>query len=110
MNAEDLEPSALRLDECQGSVVVDVWYDGARFVEIASSKVETRNTHGTGCTLASAIAARLAAGDDVSVAVSTARRYLDAALRGSISLHLGRGGHGPFLHSSAAWVSLEHGV
>lgn len=103
VEASDLSQNALRLDSGPGDLVVDVFYDGHTFVELASNKIETRNTHGTGCTLASAIAARLAAGDDALQALRTARGYLDSALRASASVKIGHGRHGPFLHSPSMW-------
>ena len=68
-------------------------------------RVETRNTHGTGCTLSSAIAARLAQGDDLVRAVDAAKRYLTAALTASGELDVGSGqGHGPVHHFHALWT------
>lgn len=58
-------------------------------------RLDTLHTHGTGCTYASAIAARLARGEDLLTAVSTARGYLQAAIAASPGLG---GGHGPTRH------------
>ncbi|KAJ1458964.1 phosphomethylpyrimidine kinase [Pelagophyceae sp. CCMP2097] len=80
------------------ATIVDVLYDGVTWTELACPAVETRNTHGTGCTLASAIAAHLARGKDVNAAVVSAKEYLDAALRASATLALGSGSHGPIDH------------
>lgn len=101
----DIAPDAVRLDT-DGPLVVDVFYDGSAFVEFVSSKVDTRNTHGTGCTLASAIAARLAHGDSVVDAVRQAKKYVDRALRASVTVHLGFGSVGPFIHAPATWPRL----
>ncbi|KAJ8611672.1 hypothetical protein CTAYLR_007900 [Chrysophaeum taylorii] len=98
--------NAVRLDRGP-PLVVDVFYDGTVFAEFVSSKLDTRNTHGTGCTLASAIAARLAAGDPLLDAVKAAKTYLDAALRASACVHLGDGGYGPFVHAPAFWSARE---
>ncbi|MSP13682.1 MAG: bifunctional hydroxymethylpyrimidine kinase/phosphomethylpyrimidine kinase [Chloroflexi bacterium] len=76
---------------------IDVLFDGERFDEYAAPRVETTNTHGTGCTFASAIAAELAKGQPVREAVSIAKAYLTEILRASIALHLGHG-HGPLNH------------
>lgn len=76
---------------------VDLLYDGQRFEEFRAPRIETINTHGTGCTLASAIAAELAKGADAAQAVAEAKRYLTAALQSGASLRLGRG-HGPVNH------------
>ena len=67
--------------------------------------MDTRNTHGTGCTYASAIAARLAAGLDTLDAIAAAKAYLDAALRASADLRVGTGTYGPINHAfeTANW-------
>jgi hydroxymethylpyrimidine/phosphomethylpyrimidine kinase len=78
-----------------GPEVIDLLHDGREFWEFRSPRIETNSTHGTGCTLASAIAARLALGDSVPAAVGTARDYLhEAILRARPIGH----GHGPVNH------------
>jgi hydroxymethylpyrimidine/phosphomethylpyrimidine kinase len=74
---------------------VDLLYDGARFAEIARPRVDTVNTHGTGCTFSAAIATFLGRGEGVGQAVQKARDALQLALEHS--LPLGRG-HGPLDH------------
>lgn len=64
-------------------------------VRIAGPRIETRHTHGTGCTLAAAIAAGLARGWDLERACRSAREYLEAALRQAPGLGQG---HGPVWH------------
>jgi len=71
---------------------VDVLYDGTQVVEFSGERVRSRHTHGTGCTLSSAIAARLALGDSLEAAVRAAKAYVSAAIRAAPGL--GRG-HGP---------------
>lgn len=87
-------------------VIVDVcaFADGA-VATLACPAVATRNTHGTGCTFSAAVAARLAAGDAPRAAIEGAKVYLDAALRASASLNIGRGAHGPLHHGfrHSAW-------
>ena len=68
----------------------------------SAPRIDTRNTHGTGCTLSSAIAARLALGDDLSTAISAAKTYLSGALAASDGLRIGSG-HGPVHHFHALW-------
>jgi hydroxymethylpyrimidine/phosphomethylpyrimidine kinase len=69
----------------------------ARGVRVwASARIATRHTHGTGCTLASAIAAGLAQGLDIENAVDRARAYVHRAIAGAPGL--GRG-HGPLDHA-----------
>lgn len=65
----------------EDAVVVDVLCDGeGRLFEYASARVHTRSTHGTGCTLSSAIAAELARGRDLEAAVRKAVRYVHGAI------------------------------
>jgi hydroxymethylpyrimidine/phosphomethylpyrimidine kinase len=68
----------------------------------ASARVDTRNTHGTGCTLSSAVAAGLARGLSLTEAVTQAKRYVTAAIAASNSVTVGRG-HGPVHHFHALW-------
>ena len=62
----------------------------------------TRNTHGTGCTLSSAIAAGLAKGLDLAAAVTDAKAYVTAAIVAADRLEIGHG-HGPVHHFHAWW-------
>jgi len=68
----------------------------------AARRIETRNTHGTGCTLSSAIAAGLAKGQSLEDAVATAKSFITAAIGASRHLHIGCG-HGPVHHFHAYW-------
>ena len=63
---------------------------------------DTQNTHGTGCTLSSAIAAGLAKGKSLSDAVGAAKDYVTAAIRAADGLRIGSG-HGPVHHFHALW-------
>ncbi|MEL6705309.1 MAG: bifunctional hydroxymethylpyrimidine kinase/phosphomethylpyrimidine kinase [Bacteroidota bacterium] len=74
---------------------VDVLYDGTTFAFFRSPRIDTPNTHGTGCTYASAIAAGLARGFELATAVGRAKAYLTEAIRQA--LPLGHG-HGPVHH------------
>ena len=65
--------------------------------QFTSAKIDTRNTHGTGCTLSSAIAAHLAMGLGVPEAVVRAKGYLSAALAAGADVAIGSG-HGPVNH------------
>ena len=73
----------------------DVLFDGRAFHVFSSERIETPNTHGTGCTLSAAIAAHLARGAEVKQAVELAKRYLYEAIRRSTPLGHG---HGPVAH------------
>jgi hydroxymethylpyrimidine/phosphomethylpyrimidine kinase len=70
---------------------VDVFFDGERTEELRAPRIATRNTHGTGCTLSAAIAARLALGVEALEAVRGAKAYLTDALRGAYALGRGAG-------------------
>ncbi len=74
---------------------VDVFFDGWRMDELSAPRIDTPNTHGTGCTFSAAIAARLARGDDLPGAVRGAKAYVTEAIRRSYAV--GRG-HGPLDH------------
>jgi hydroxymethylpyrimidine kinase/phosphomethylpyrimidine kinase/thiamine-phosphate diphosphorylase len=78
--------------------MVDVLYDGVDWHELSGSRVETHNTHGTGCTLASAIAAELAKGLPMLPAILAAKQYLADTLQQSAGLNIGRGAQGPLNH------------
>jgi hydroxymethylpyrimidine/phosphomethylpyrimidine kinase len=77
--------------------VADVLFDGTTMTVLAGGHVDTRNTHGTGCSLSAAIAAYLAHGSDVPTAVSGAKEFVLGALRGGARWRLGQG-HGPLNH------------
>ncbi|MCS7285781.1 MAG: bifunctional hydroxymethylpyrimidine kinase/phosphomethylpyrimidine kinase [Anaerolineae bacterium] len=81
----------------EGDISVDVLYNGKDWWEFTAPHINTRNTHGTGCTFASAIAAWLARGADVPEAVRLAKEYLTEALKAGARLSLGKG-HGPVHH------------
>ncbi|TPX37189.1 hypothetical protein SmJEL517_g01078 [Synchytrium microbalum] len=86
--------------------VVDVFYDGADFHEFRREFIDTKNTHGTGCTLSSAIAAGLAKNMTVMAAVQTALEYVNRAISSSFSI--GKG-HGPLNHFfSPSYTSSTH--
>jgi hydroxymethylpyrimidine/phosphomethylpyrimidine kinase len=87
-----------------GALAEDVLFDGTSVQVFKAERVATRNTHGTGCTLSSAIAAYLAQGRSLAEAVAGAKDYLTGALRGADELHVGSGtGHGPVHHFHALW-------
>jgi len=81
--------------EVSGDQVVDVVCAADGEFELRGPRIETRHTHGTGCTFASATAAQLARGVDVETALKTAREYLEGAIRQAPGLGAG---HGPLNH------------
>jgi hydroxymethylpyrimidine/phosphomethylpyrimidine kinase len=68
----------------------------------AARRISTKNTHGTGCTLSSAIAAGLAKGLDLPDAVRAAKAYVTAAIAAADELEVGYG-HGPLHHFHGWW-------
>ncbi|WP_116952462.1 bifunctional hydroxymethylpyrimidine kinase/phosphomethylpyrimidine kinase [Jiangella endophytica] len=86
-----------------GPDAVDVLADDDGVLELREPRVATTNTHGTGCTLSSAIAVGLGHGRPLRDAVRTAKTYLTDALRAADQLHVG-GGHGPVHHFHAWWT------
>ena len=83
-----------------GEDAVDVLFDGERFAELPAKRVATTSTHGTGCTLASAIAAGLANGKGVGEAVSDAKAYVTEAIGRAFPVGAG---HGPLNHFYRWW-------
>ena len=74
----------------------DLLYRKGDFKWFLSERIDNNNTHGTGCTLSSAIAANLAKGEDLNQAIKNAKEYLTGALRAG--LNLGKGS-GPLMHN-----------
>jgi hydroxymethylpyrimidine/phosphomethylpyrimidine kinase len=79
---------------------IDIFYDGDRFVELPGRRIETTSTHGTGCTLASAIAALLARGEPLEAAVARAKAYVTTAIERAYPIGHG---HGPVHHFHQWW-------
>lgn len=79
------------------TVSVDVVWDGGSCWEISRARVETKNTHGSGCTFSAAIAAGLAAGLDVAQAIERANEFVHTAIQGGAGWELGAGA-GPLDH------------
>ncbi|ANV82941.1 bifunctional hydroxymethylpyrimidine kinase/phosphomethylpyrimidine kinase [Picosynechococcus sp. PCC 7003] len=75
---------------------VDVWFDGERLEVLKTECIQTPHTHGTGCTLSAAIAARLALGDAPFQAVNKAKTYVTEALKHSLAIGQGTGPVGHF--------------
>lgn len=79
----------------QGDQATDILYDGHHFESIQAPRIETHNTHGTGCTFSSAIAAYMALGFPFFQAVTRAKIYISGAIANA--LDIGKG-HGPTHH------------
>lgn len=96
-NIEQMEKAALKIHNMAGVKViikgghltgdaVDVVYDGESFSYLKGTRIETKNTHGTGCTFSSAIAALLARGYPLPEAASLAKEYINGAIEHSFEL------------------------
>ncbi len=108
-NTDDIKKSAIKLADTgtknvlikgghfKGKKSIDVLYDGEKFYYFENDRLESKNTHGTGCTLSSAIAANLALGLNVHDAVKTANSYVYKLIKNSNNFNLGHG-HGPMNH------------
>lgn len=81
----------------QGTESVDYLFGRDGVVAFAAPRIATTHTHGTGCSLSSAIAAKLAKGADLETAVRSAKAYVSAAIAAADRLDVGRG-HGPIHH------------
>ncbi|MDR2861102.1 MAG: bifunctional hydroxymethylpyrimidine kinase/phosphomethylpyrimidine kinase [Syntrophobacterales bacterium] len=103
---EDMEESARYIHQMGAKHVVikgghmdgdalDVFFDGRNFHEFYAQRIDTPNTHGTGCTFSAALATGLGQGKDVLEAVSMAKNYITDAIRHSLNLGAG---HGPTNH------------
>jgi hydroxymethylpyrimidine/phosphomethylpyrimidine kinase len=88
----------------EGSDSVDILVDASGATPFRARRIETQNTHGTGCTLSSAIAAGLAKGLSLRDAVDAAKAYVTAAIAAAAELKIGAG-HGPLHHFHASWRS-----
>ena len=80
-----------------GAESVDLLIGQGEVVRLSAKRIATKNTHGSGCTLSSAIAAGLAKGLDLIAAVQEAKAYVTAAIAGADRLNVGHG-HGPLNH------------
>ncbi len=85
-----------------GGKAVDLFYDGQTLHTLQSPWIATQNTHGTGCTLSSAVTALLARGFQLSKAVSDAKEYIARAIAHADTLNIGSG-HGPVHHFYQSW-------
>jgi len=81
----------------QGPSSTDYLVSAAGTLALPAPRIATRNTHGTGCSLSSAIAAELAKGFDLETAVRTAKSWVSAAIAAADQLAVGHG-HGPIHH------------
>jgi len=108
---QDIKESARRIINMGAKSVVikgghrkgpatDIFYDGKKFHELKTARVNTPHTHGTGCTFSAAIAANLARGEKLEAAVVQAKRYITQAIRKGFAIG---SGHSPVHHFYRFW-------
>lgn len=102
VSLRDMGASAVLLKggHLDGPVVLDILADRSGVEVFAGARIDTRHTHGTGCTLASATAAGLSQGLAVRESVRRARAYVQAAIAAAPGIGAG---HGPLGHLVAGW-------
>jgi hydroxymethylpyrimidine/phosphomethylpyrimidine kinase len=84
----------------RSGAAVDLFYDGRKFRDLLARRIESRNTHGTGCTFSAAITAYLAAGEEIEAAVVLAKNFITGAIAKAYSVG---SGHGPVHHFYRLW-------
>lgn len=89
-----------------GPESVDLLITSSGALRLPAPRIHTRNSHGTGCTLSSAIAAGLARGLDLEQSVREAKAYISAAIAAADTLTIGHG-HGPVHHFHHWWPKLK---
>jgi len=85
-----------------GNDVIDLLHDGDQMIELPGRRIDTPNTHGTGCTLSAALAALLPQCADLPQAARRAKDYLQRAIAQAHTLQVGQG-HGPVQNFHAWW-------
>jgi len=94
----------LKAGHLHDDILTDVFYNAEtdEIIEFSSRRISTKNTHGTGCTLSSAIAAFLAHNLDLNEAVKSAKDYMNNAILFGSEYKIGKG-HGPVHHFFNFW-------
>jgi hydroxymethylpyrimidine/phosphomethylpyrimidine kinase len=94
----------LKAGHLTGNELTDIFYNAEtdEILELKSERVETRNTHGTGCTLSSALASYLAQGLSLNASVLCAKEYINSAIIAGADYQTGKG-HGPVHHFYKFW-------
>lgn len=89
----------LKAGHLEGESLVDYFYNAedGTMTRLPSQRIHTRNTHGTGCTISSALAAALAKGEDLTSAAISAKKYIEQAIISGAEYQIGSG-HGPVDH------------
>lgn len=94
----------LKAGHLENKMLIDYFYNAEtdRILKLESPRIDTRNTHGTGCTLSSAIAAYLAKGVSLDIAAIKAKEYISSAILKGAEYSIGKG-HGPVHHFHGIW-------
>ena len=89
----------LKAGHLNGKYLVDYFYNAEdnTITKLPSRRIETPNTHGTGCTLSSALAAAIARGEDLTTAALSAKKYIEQAIISGTEYKIGNG-YGPVNH------------
>jgi hydroxymethylpyrimidine/phosphomethylpyrimidine kinase len=87
----------------------DLYFDGTRLVWVEAERIDTPNTHGTGCVLSSAIAAHIALGDDLLTSVRKGKAFVTQAIGHSLAIGQGIGPVDPLWETRAPWSAQEAG-
>ncbi|MFS1511116.1 bifunctional hydroxymethylpyrimidine kinase/phosphomethylpyrimidine kinase [Chengkuizengella sp. SCS-71B] len=77
--------------------VIDLLFDGTEFTTYQSKRINTNNTHGTGCTFAAAVASELAKGSSIKEAVGNAKKFVNVSIENAMQIG---SGHGPLNHAA----------
>ena len=84
------------------SGAIDILYDGKKHYELSAGWVDTKDTHGTGCTFASALAAEIARGENIVAATQKAKKIVTDAIKNSLKIGAG---HGPVNALFKCWIN-----
>ena len=84
------------------SGAIDIFYDGKKYYELSAGWVDTKDTHGTGCTFASALAAEIARGENIVTAAQKAKKLVTEAIKNSLKIGAG---HGPVNALFKCWIN-----
>lgn len=93
----DASDTGIKNQQLNQECAIDYLYDHEKLDALSTPKIITKNTHGTGCSLSSAIASYLALGQDLKEAVVNAKQYITHAIAAAASHQIGSG-HGPIAH------------
>lgn len=99
---EDMQRAAVKISENYSGYILikgghltsssdDLLYYDGKFMWYEQTRIENQNTHGTGCTLSSAIACNLAEGYDINTSIQNAKKYITGALKADLNLGKGSG-------------------